>query len=230
MPKIDANPMPSIGNTPVNRCAGCFAGTLVAWKITMPRVKPRRAGAGKRRSKAPLPLSERTDDAVKRLRRYLADALAVEQEQIDQMQNGADTIAGADLRELLILLRTESHQRRQELEEQLRQIGGKAESGRGLVGHLAKRLIDAIRRPTDETDRSLYVLFRTLCGGELTASLYEAAEVLARSLGDRRTRDLAARCRRQVRDGLDRTHTLLRTLAGQAARRMARATAESRAG
>jgi ferritin-like metal-binding protein YciE len=142
--------------------------------------------------------------ARERLLRYLNDAWATEKEQADLLQTLAQAAGGAELRALLEEHRATSERQQASVGARIVARGSAPSGGPGLVGQLAARIWDALRKPKGTTDEEIHVLLKALAAAEFEAALYLAVRALACGVGEAEVAELATLHYRQERNFADR--------------------------
>jgi ferritin-like metal-binding protein YciE len=165
----------------------------------------------------PLPADELAPDARERLIRYLNDAAAVEREQSGLLQTLADATTESDLRSAYERHRQATEGHRDAVERRVRELGGKPDAGRGLLGRLVTRVWDALQKPPDAAPDPVENLLQAISAAEFEAGMYLVVHALARVVGDAQTADLAAAHHRQERDFADGLRARLTPAAVRAA-------------
>jgi ferritin-like metal-binding protein YciE len=143
-------------------------------------------------------------DARDRLLRYLNDAWATEKEQADLLQTLARSAGSAELRTLLEEHRAVSERQQASVGARIVARGSAPSGGPGLVGQLAGRIWDALRKPRGSTDEEIHVLLKALAAAEFEAALYLAVRALARAAGEDEVAELATLHYRQERSFAER--------------------------
>jgi ferritin-like metal-binding protein YciE len=167
----------------------------------------------------PVPPEEVAEGAQRRLLRFLSDAHAVEKEQVDLLQNLAESSTDPELRVLLEEHRAASERQQHAIRDRLNALGFEPAGGRSMLNRVVTRVWDALREPSDPLDDTVQGLLKAISAAEFEAGAYVSVYTLARAVGDGETAALATTHLAQERRFAARLRDQMTATVARAARR-----------
>lgn len=162
----------------------------------------------------PKPTAETAPD---RLVRLLNDALSVERVLADMLQEMIEEVTNDSLRTLLHEQRQSVAQQMARLESHVQALGTMPVGRKGFFQQVLARIWDTLRRPHDDTDRTLQDLLKCVGAVHFKGAMYLALEAMAKQTGDVASAELARRHLAQEQETGERLQTFIQPLAAQAA-------------
>jgi hypothetical protein len=148
--------------------------------------------------------SVRPETPAERVLRHLHHAWAVKDAVAQALHGMLDEVVDMDLRAALADQHQLTEKQKQELERQLRALGGEPTSSKGALQRLASWLWESWKREPDDYDRALQNLVKAVTAQQAEVTLAQVLAVLAAAGGDAETADLALRHRAEKQAAVQR--------------------------